>query len=71
MHLLMKGFSILSYFFLLSIPLLGEKVTIQKIGGKVTLLVEGEPFEVHGVGGDGDLGKLLSLIHISEPTRPY
>ena len=58
MHLLMKAFSILSCFFLLSIPLLGEKVTIQKIGGKVTLLVEGEPFEVHGVGGDGDLGKL-------------
>ena len=58
MHLLMKAFFILSCFFLLSVPLLGEKVTIQKIGGKATLLVEGEPFEVHGVGGDGDLGKL-------------
>ena len=58
MHPPMKAFSILSCFFLLSVPLLGEKVTIQKIGGKATLLVEGEPFEVHGVGGDGDLGKL-------------
>ena len=54
----MKAFSILFCFFLLSVPLLGEKVTIQKIGGKATLLVKGEPFEVHGVGGDGDLGKL-------------
>ena len=28
------------------------------MGGQATLLVGGQPFEVHGVGGDGDLGKL-------------
>ena len=28
-------------------------------------------FDANGTGGAGRTGKFLSLIHISEPTRPY
>ena len=54
----MKIFSLLTCSFLLSIPLLSAKVAVQKEGEKATLLVDGKPFEVHGVGGGGSLEAL-------------
>jgi len=55
MHQNMKIRSFLASFILFSSLLLEAKVTVQKEGNKATLLVDGKPFEVHGVGGGGSL----------------
>ncbi len=54
----MKILSLLAIFLLLPLTLFGAKVTLQKEGRKATLLVDGKPFEVHGVGGGGSLETL-------------
>ncbi|MDB4312440.1 glycosyl hydrolase, partial [bacterium] len=57
----MKTFSLLTLSLLLAAPLLAEKVALQKEEGrKAALLVNGQPFEIHGVGGGGSLEKLKS-----------
>jgi hypothetical protein len=55
MHNVMKNF-LITFFLLL--PLFGEKVTLQHDGREATLLVAGQPYQVHGVGGGGSLETL-------------
>ena len=55
-------------------PVLIAKNVSKKYGTVVALDnadLELYPGEVLGVIGDNGAGKSLSLIHISEPTRPY
>lgn len=51
----MKTILLLTLAFLLSGPVFAGKVTLQQEGRKATLLVDGQPYKVHGVGGEGSL----------------
>lgn len=54
----MKNLLLITLSLLLPFPLTAGKVTIQQDGRKATLLIDGSPYEVNGVGGGGSLETL-------------